>query len=728
MPPHSGAASGQRWVPQPGNTGPRTTWRLTGLAPGAYYWSVQALDGSFNASAFAPEQRFTFGNPDDTEPPAAPAGLTAAPGVREVVLSWRANTEPDLARYRLYRGTSPEALAFAASFQTGTTTYVDADVTPGTAYYYRLTAEDVTGNESEPSDAASAVPFDQAFAVQASLPGVFNGEAVWGDYDNDGDLDVLAAGQGVANIFRNDAGAFQLAATLAGVSGAAAAWGDYDNDGDLDVLLSGSLSIQSRRITEVFRNDGGAFIALQAGLPGLVNGSVAWGDYDNDGDLDILLSGEAGAALVTEVHRNDAGRFSDAGASLAGISYGDAVWGDYDSDGDLDLVIAGNGITQLYWNDEGSFRNSGIRLRGVANGSAAGGDYDNDGDLDLLLTGGNVAQLYVNEGGTFTGVQTSLLPVTTSDAAWGDFDGDGDLDIALTGSTGGDPNAPRVAAFYRNDGGTFAEVESGLNGVSWSSVAWGDYDGDGDLDLLLTGEERNGILATKVYRNEVGRPNAPPEAPTGLAVQIFGSVVVFVWQPAGDAETPAPGLTYTLRLGTTPGGMEVASPMADVQTGARRVAAFGSVMQPRAFVRSLPAGTYYWSVQAVDAGLAGSPFAAEGQFTTGGTGSSGTATDVETGELPEQLTLSPSGHPNPFRDRTAIRYGLPAPGHVRLVVYNVLGEAVRTLVAREEAAGLHEAVWDGTDAAGAPVSAGLYLYRLETDGGERRSGRMLLLH
>ncbi len=81
------------------------------------------------------------------------------------------------------------------------------------------------------------------------------------------------------------------------------AWGDYDNDGDLDILLTGSFG---GPVARVYRNTGGAFVDIGAGLTGVQNGSVAWGDYDNDGDLDILLTGLRAGGPVAKVYRNTA--------------------------------------------------------------------------------------------------------------------------------------------------------------------------------------------------------------------------------------------------------------------------------------------------------------------------------------------------------------------------------------------------------------------------------------
>ena len=166
----------------------------------------------------------------------------------------------------------------------------------------------------------------------------------WGDYDNDGDLDILLTGYSgdgpVAKVYRNNGGGFvdsgPVDDALPGVSSSSVAWGDYDNDGDLDILLTGSTGGGS--VAKVYRNTGGAFVDIGAGLAGVNSNSVAWGDYDNDGDLDILLTGSFGGP-VARVYRNTGGAFVDIGAGLTGVQSGRVAWGDYDNDGDLDICL-----------------------------------------------------------------------------------------------------------------------------------------------------------------------------------------------------------------------------------------------------------------------------------------------------------------------------------------------------------------------------------------------------
>jgi hypothetical protein len=94
-------------------------------------------------------------------------------------------------------------------------------------------------------------------------------------------------------------------------------------DGDLDILISGYNHILGQ-ITKIYRNDGGSFTDINAGLPGL-EGCSLWGDYDSDGDLDILICGHnwgLGLGNISRIYKNDAGVFTDINAGLTGVSYG----------------------------------------------------------------------------------------------------------------------------------------------------------------------------------------------------------------------------------------------------------------------------------------------------------------------------------------------------------------------------------------------------------------------
>ncbi|CAD5914359.1 Extracellular matrix protein 3 [Planktothrix agardhii] len=152
-----------------------------------------------------------------------------------------------------------------------------------------------------------------------------------------------------------------------------------------------------------------------------------------------------------------------------------------------------------------SFTEYSIYLPGVYWGSVAWADYNGDGKKDFLLTGFNnsgncISKLYKNTGSGFTEDTSVSLPgVSGSSVAWADYNGDGKPDLLLTGSS----SSGSISKLYKNTGSGFTEDTSvSLPGVNLSSVAWADYNGDGKPDFLLTGYDGNSYnYISKLYKN-----------------------------------------------------------------------------------------------------------------------------------------------------------------------------------------------------------------------------------
>lgn len=560
--------------------------------------------------------------------------------------------------------------------------------------------------------------FPQIFTdIEAGMLGGEYSSITWGDYDNDGDLDVFMMGRNgtepISKIYRNDSGIFILTEQeIKGCYRGDADWGDCDNDGDLDLLITGNMTGESPYImTRLYRNDSGVFNEITAELTPLNYSSCAWGDYDNDGDLDILLAGyDRTYHPNTMIYRNDTGAFTDIDNDIYDLSSRGLDWGDYDNDGDLDILITGGAYpwdcSMIYQNTSGSFDDISAGLEDIYRGYATWVDIDSDGDLDVNICGlrmyddetyTTVCELYFNDSGIFTKVDKGIYP--TSISAWGDYDNDGDLDILILNS------GPKV--FAQNYLGNFDNINTGIS-ITPNNAAWGDYDNDGDLDLLLAGNE-----LTTIYRNDHSHDqNTPPTSPENLTSYSNGNEIFLNWDRSEDLETPQPGLSYNVYIGTEPGSCNIVTPMSDIGTGFRRIVRFGNSGQNNFYIiKDLPEGTFYWSVQAIDNCFAGSEFAKEQSFTV---------TGIENDNSPFETTLY-NNYPNPFNPNTDISFSLKESSRVNLSIFNSKGELVQTLFEGKKDKGNHSVEFNATE-----LNSGIYFYKLTTESGcETR--KMLLL-
>jgi len=498
-------------------------------------------------------------------------------------------------------------------------------------------------------------------AVSTSLPGVVSGDAAWGDYDNDGDLDFIITGEHepwvcITSLFKNEGNNnfVEINAGFVGVTLSSVTWGDFDNDNDLDVLLTGNAN-GFEDITKIYRNDGNdQFVDINADIAPLSTGTASWGDYDNDGDQDVIITGNSNSQDITKIYRNDDGLFTETGIQLPGYWFSTVSWIDFDNDCDQDFVLCGRTFSghasHLFRNDQNDiFTEVETNFLDLSSGAISCADFNSDGKTDVLLSGffgeyngESDTRIYKNEGdGIFTDIDAGILQIGSPSANWGDYDGDGDMDFVL-------PGTANMMGFhfelYRNEGGNnFVLTEDSLSSFG-DAVVWGDYDNDGDLDLLCTGMDFWTGPQCTILRNEGGfSANTKPSPPTNLSAIVIGNTVALGWHSAVDAQTPSTGLTYNIYAGTASEATNIMSPTANVKTGKRLVPQSGNVCQDTSWViNDLAPGTYYWSVQAIDNNFEGSEFASEASFTI----ISQTVNEINTAEI--------SVFPNPARDELFI--------------------------------------------------------------------------
>ena len=461
----------------------------------------------------------------DTTSAGEVSNLAANAGSSERYLTWDDPTASDLEHIKITwapeDGESQPKIVSA-----GTETATISGLHNSTDYILTVKSVDSSGNISSGTSitAHGTTVSVQLTKVSAGLSGVRSSSSSFADVDDDNDLDLIITGWNgsamTATLYTNDGtGSFTDASTgLSGVNYGSSSFGDVDGDGALDLLITG-VDEDSSPSARLYTNDGsGSFSVDSAASDDLTgvrdNSSSSFGDVDGDGDLDLLITGYDGSTETATLYTNDGtGSFSDASAGLTGTDESSSSFGDVDGDGDLDLLITGwdggSKTATLYKNNgSGNFSPASVGLIGVQAGSSSFGDVDGDGDLDLVITGvdedsSTSARLYTNDGtGSFSDASAGLSGVEYgSSSNFGDIDSDGDLDLVITGSN--DSNS-ETAILYSNDGGgVFSDASAGLSGVKYSSISFGDVDGDSDLDLLITGEGASEPLTATIYENQL---------------------------------------------------------------------------------------------------------------------------------------------------------------------------------------------------------------------------------
>lgn len=357
----------------------------------------------------------------------------------------------------------------------------------------------------------------ELFAATGALVNAF------GDPDSDGDADLFVGFGGTANRFyRNDRGRFVEVGATVGLAAAratrAAAWGDFDGDADPDLLVG--FAPGDGGVLTLYRNDRGTFVdaTAEAGLT-VAAGAVrqpVWVDTDGDEDLDLFVAFRDRANML---FRNDGAHFTDIAAEvgLADVrkSVG-AAWADLDADGDLDLLVGNmdGDANGAFRNDDGRFTDvaeswglawGGRTPRDPANGTVRPciADVNGDGLLDAVFANYGKPGLFLGRvGGGFTDVSEAwgiAVDGRYDTCALADVDNDGKLDLYLNGTVTQGKNWPDY--LYRQENGRFVDaIPAAVAAVPADhGAAWADVNGDGAVELALTGQGAHALFTPTLH-------------------------------------------------------------------------------------------------------------------------------------------------------------------------------------------------------------------------------------
>ena len=460
------------------------------------------------------------------------------------------------------------------------------------------------------------------------------GSIATGDLNNDGYLDVITTGidessELSTSVYINDQdGTFtKLDVGLTPLYNATIALGDYNNDGFLDILLAGE---GYDPLSSLWKNNGDStFSEVDAGLANLGGTNAEFRDIDNDGDIDILLSGairnqDGSYSSDLRLYSNE-GNDSFIEFELSFSSY--AVvgsLGDFDNDGDLDLVTGGGAMEVYSNNGDGSF-SSPINLElSFTSGNIKWFDFNNDGYLDIMLAGNSITDVLINnQGNSFSRLEGSFDVLQRQKIDLRDYNSDGYIDLLLVGTEDFSTNS-FVTKIYDNSGSSFAENSSiSLPQLGSGDGNWFDIDNDGDLDLILTGEEVQGanVKKTVVYRNDGNdntySANSIPNAPSTLSWVWENNTTTFSWGEGSDGETPTSELSYNVSIGNDSLASNILFPESN-DDGSRLVHQLGNAQNnDEKALTNLENGVYYFKVQSIDGALAGSEFSESKLFVVG---------------------------------------------------------------------------------------------------------------
>lgn len=540
----------------------------------------------------------------------------------------------------------------------------------------------------------------------------------WADYDSDGFPDLFVtnnnAGQNKNNFLylNHGDGTFLkiLEGPVVGDSGSSygCTWGDYDNDGLPDLFVSNYGENNC-----LYRNNGDSTFTKILDGPVVNDGGrstgASWADYDRDGWLDLFVCNRD---QVNFLYHNDGdGTFTRifAGEIANDVDNSSGcAWADYDDDGYPDLLVANVQTPNCLYHNNGDGSFSRVRTGSIANDTSfcngvSWADWDNDGDLDVLVTTGVLGMyhdlLYRNEGaGVFTKVTGTAIdtPLTWSGGGgWVDFDNDGDLDLLIGAYDG------HNRLFANNGGGLFARIDTGVlstDGNYIMGIAWADYDRDGWQDVFTA---RNNYFGGNncLYHNEGGTNH-------WLNVRCVGTVSnrsAIGARVRARAVIGGEAVWQTREISAQTGGGNSGQSLFNASFGLGDGAVVDSL------VVSWPS-----SIVQVITGVNCD------QFLTVTEGASSVKESPVSVRLGRRSVLGPAA-PNPFSDRTSIRYFRSRTGRTDIAVFDAAGKLVRRLACPAEASVV---TWDGTDAQGRCSEPGVYLLR--PDGGAEASCRVII--
>ena len=524
----------------------------------------------------------------------------------------------------------------------------------------------------------------------------------WADYDNDGFVDLVIAHPrgflGSPNIpsrfFKNKGDgrftqiiSYEFTRVLAPYT--VATWSDYDLDGDMDLFIGSGPAgtaardyIYNNKLTDSGVADFQKITTDPIGTD-LQDGQVwNWIDYDNDGDLDAMVTNYSGA--VNRFYKNNNGSYESKSNSLTvGGAYLGNSWGDIDNDGDLDVILTSEGSCQIFMNDgNDTFTLESTFIGGTRSSSL--GDYDDDGYLDVYISGNSAARgLYKN--------------VTSNSNSWVNFS----LKGSVSNYSAIGAKVKIKATINGNVVWQFREISSqnNFNGHNSLRIHFGLGDAtiiDSVVIVWPSGEQTvlTNVAVNNFYSEE-------EQIPIGFLRSNFSVDIVEGNEPLT--------VKFTDLSVTDPN-----SPINSWEWDFNNDGIIDAVEQNPSYTYSNN-GIYSISL-IVNSGSESDTLTRTNYITVNQV----TGIEDQGNNIPEEFELY-QNYPNPFNPKTIINYAVAEEVQIKISVFNMLGKVVAVLINEKKTPGYYELIFGGEN-----LPSGVYIYQLEA-GNFISSKKMILL-
>lgn len=529
----------------------------------------------------------------------------------------------------------------------------------------------------------------------------------WGDYDGDGKQDLVVVNRNVSLdvhifIYHNEgSGVFTRVVSNALLNDSAkyttASFGDYDNDGKLDIFFS-TFNNQNNML---YHNEGnGAFTKITTGIivnDGGASNNSSWIDFNNDGKLDMCVTnygqrrflyqgdGQGGFTKITT------GPFvNDISGSIS------SSWGDYNNDGLLDVYVANNGtiIGNYFYKNDGAgnftkMTSLNITTDTTKSFSSSWGDYNNDGYQDLFVAADgsrNNALFRNNKDGSFTNETSSVIALDQYSVMgnWADYDNDGFQDLFVSRWQN-----QNNLLYHNNGNGSFTKITTGNivndHGNSFG-CAWADYDNDGDMDLVVANiNNENNFL----YRNNAVSENSNK----WINIKCVGTT-------SNKSAVGAKVMVKANINGTSQWQLRELNAGTGYASQNDMRAHFG--LGTAAIIDSIK---ILWLSGSVNSFTN----VEVNRFVTVTENAAIVGINGNDAILPSGFKLE-QNYPNPFNPVTIIKFAVPFSSNTIIKIYNTSGKEIHRLLNKKMGKGSHEIEWNAVD-----LSSGIYYYTLTAE-------------